>query len=83
MRERWERETAAIPGSLHIPLGELPARLDELPQDSDLIIYCHHGGRSSQAALWLEQQGYDEVANLDGGIDAWSRDIDDTIPRYS
>jgi rhodanese-related sulfurtransferase len=83
VREDWERETAAIPGSLHIPLGDLPARLHELPQDTAVVLYCHHGGRSLQAAMWLEAQGFDDIANLDGGIEAWSRELDDTIPRYS
>lgn len=82
VREDWERQVAAIPESVHIPLGELPGRLAELPE-TGIIVYCHHGGRSLQAALWLEQQGFDDVANLDGGIDAWSRSIDDSIPRYS
>jgi sulfur-carrier protein adenylyltransferase/sulfurtransferase len=83
VREGWERETAAIPGSVHIPLGDLPARLHELPQDTELVLYCHHGSRSLQAAMWLEAQGFDALANLAGGIDAWSRDLDDSIPRYS
>jgi rhodanese-related sulfurtransferase len=83
VREDWERETAAIPGSVHIPLGELPTRLSDLPDDREIVLQCHHGGRSLQAALWLAQQGFDDVANLDGGIDAWSREIDDSIPRYS
>jgi rhodanese-related sulfurtransferase len=83
VREDWEREAAAIPGTLHIPLGELPARLSELPEDRPIVLHCHHGGRSMQAATWIAHQGYDDVANLDGGIEAWSRDIDPTIPRYS
>lgn len=83
VREDWERDTATITGSVHIPLGELPSRVHELSEDDDIVVYCHHGGRSLQAALWLSQQGYDDVANLDGGIDAWSRQIDDSIPRYA
>jgi rhodanese-related sulfurtransferase len=83
VREDWERAIAAVSDSIHIPLGELPVRISELPEDRQLVIMCHHGGRSLQAAMWLEQQGFDEVANLDGGIDAWSREIDDDIPRYA
>jgi sulfur-carrier protein adenylyltransferase/sulfurtransferase len=83
VREDWERQVATIHPSVHIPLGELPARLSELPEDAELVLYCHHGARSLRAALWLEVQGFDDVGNLDGGIDAWSCEIDDTIPRYS
>ncbi len=83
VREDWERDTATISGSVHIPLGDLPSRVQELSEDDEIVVYCHHGGRSLQAAMWLSQQGYDDVANLDGGIDAWSREIDDSIPRYA
>jgi rhodanese-related sulfurtransferase len=82
VREDWERDAATIPGSIHIPLGQLPVRVHELDEDDAIVVYCHHGGRSLQAAMWLEQQGYDQLANLDGGIDAWSRDVDHSIPRY-
>jgi rhodanese-related sulfurtransferase len=83
VREDWEREIAAIPGSQHIPMGEVPARLDELPGDRPIILYCHHGARSLQVARWLEWQGYDRLANLEGGIDEWSQQVDPETPRYS
>jgi rhodanese-related sulfurtransferase len=82
VREDWEREIASIPGSLHVPMGEIPGRLDDLPADRDLVLQCHHGARSLQAAMWLERQGY-RVANLDGGIDGWSTDVDQETSRYS
>jgi rhodanese-related sulfurtransferase len=82
VRESWERDTAAIADSVHIPLGDLPTRVGELSEDASLVLYCHHGARSFQAGMWLAQQGHGSVANLTGGIDAWSRDIDDSIPRY-
>jgi rhodanese-related sulfurtransferase len=82
VREDWERELASIPGSLHVPMGEVPARVDELPRDREVILYCHHGGRSLQVARWLEWQGYDRLANLEGGIDGWSQDVDPETPRY-
>jgi rhodanese-related sulfurtransferase len=82
VREGWERDRATIAGSMHIPLGDLPARIGALPEDASIILYCHHGMRSAQAGMWLAQQGYDDVAHLEGGIDAWSRDRDDSIPRY-
>jgi sulfur-carrier protein adenylyltransferase/sulfurtransferase len=83
VRETWERDTATLPGSVHIPLGELPTRVGELPEDAEIVVYCHHGMRSLQAGMWLAQLGFDEVTNLAGGIDAWSREIDDSIPRYA
>lgn len=72
VREQDEWDAGHAPGAVHIPLGELPARLDELP-DTDagtLAVACRGGGRSSRAVAWLSQQGFD-VANLDGGMKAW------------
>ncbi len=72
VREQDEWDAGHAPGAVHIPLGELPSRLDELP-DTDaatLAVVCRHGGRSARAAAWLAQQGFD-VANLDGGMAAW------------
>jgi rhodanese-related sulfurtransferase len=72
VREQDEWDAGHAPGALHIPLGELPSRLDELP-DIDagtLAVACRGGGRSSRAVAWLSQQGFD-VANLDGGMKAW------------
>ncbi len=82
VREDWERDRAAIPGALAVPLGDIPARLGEIPRDRDLVFFCHHGSRSAQVAAWLHRQRYDRVANLDGGIDRWSTDVDPSIPAY-
>ncbi|MDB5859476.1 MAG: sulfurtransferase [Ramlibacter sp.] len=86
VREDWERKTASIwPDGfeLHaIPMGDVPARLAELPQDRPLAVLCHHGGRSQRVALFLEQQGYTRVANIAGGIDAWAQERDPGVPRY-
>jgi rhodanese-related sulfurtransferase len=74
VREQDEWDVGHAPRAIHIPLSELPSRLDELP-DTDaatLAVACRHGGRSSRAVAWLEQQGFD-VANLDGGMKAWER----------
>ncbi|QGN58603.1 rhodanese-like domain-containing protein [Nostocoides sp. HKS02] len=72
VREQDEWDAGHAPGAIHIPLGELPARLDELPDTdaSTLAVACRGGGRSSRAVAWLTQQGFD-VANLDGGMKAW------------
>jgi molybdopterin/thiamine biosynthesis adenylyltransferase/rhodanese-related sulfurtransferase len=82
VREPWEYEVAKIPGSKLIPLGELQERLPEVPRDGILVMQCHSGGRSEQAARLLQEAGFANVFNLEGGIEAWSRDIDPTVPRY-
>ena len=82
VREDWERDLASLPGSVAVPMGQVPARVDELPRDRDIALFCHHGSRSMQVALWLEAQGYDRLANLEGGIDGWSVH-DPEVPRYS
>ncbi len=81
VREGWERAICALPDSHAIPLRELPARLAELPQDRQLVLLCHHGGRSAQACQWLAARGY-RTLNLAGGIDAWARVIDTGMRRY-
>ncbi len=83
VREPFERATAVIEPSLHIPMGEVEARLAEIPKDRDVIVYCHGGFRSAMVAGYLESQGYRSVANLAGGIDAWSVEVDPKVPRYS
>lgn len=82
VREPDEREIAAIEPSLHIPMREVPQRLSELPKDREIVVYCHGGTRSAMIAGYLESRGYTEVANLSGGIDAWSRSVDPKVPRY-
>ena len=71
VREDEEWEAGHVDGSLHIPLMDLPQRLDELPPDTPLVVVCRVGGRSAQATTWLVQQGYD-AANLEGGLFAWA-----------
>lgn len=82
VREPFEIETASIEGSLNIPLGQLPDRLDELSSDQPYVVMCHHGGRSARATSYLLAQGLMHVRNLEGGIDAWSVHVDPEIPRY-
>jgi rhodanese-related sulfurtransferase len=76
-----EYDIAHINGQL-IPLQELKDRFTEIDKNKNIIIHCHHGGRSQRAALFLKEQGYKSVKNLIGGIDAWSKSIDANIPRY-
>lgn len=82
VRQAEELAIASVPGALHIPLNELPARLGELPKDRPLVAMCHHGVRSEMAGRLLERSGYTDVAHLVGGIDAWSQQIDPAVPRY-
>jgi molybdopterin/thiamine biosynthesis adenylyltransferase/rhodanese-related sulfurtransferase len=82
VRESWEYDIAQIAGSRLIPLGELEERLAELPREGILVIQCHSGARSEQGAKLLQQAGFANVYNLEGGIEAWSRDVDPTVPRY-
>ncbi len=81
VRERWELEAARIDGAMHVPMGEVPAAFGALPRDRDIVVVCHHGGRSFTIAMLLERAGF-RAANLAGGIDAWSRDVDPTVPAY-
>jgi sulfur-carrier protein adenylyltransferase/sulfurtransferase len=82
VREPWEIAIASIPGSLAIPMHEIPARLKELDETKEIIVMCHAGGRSQRTAEFLASQGYRKVSNLRGGIGAWSREIDPDVPEY-
>ena len=81
VREPWEYAQAHVEGSLHIPMGEIPGRLEELNSGRTYVVICHHGGRSQQVAQFLGAHGF-EVANLAGGIDAWAATLDPRLPRY-
>jgi len=82
VREPWEHSMAKIDGSILIPLGTLPQSLDKLDRAAEIVAHCHHGMRSADAVGFLLQQGFTNVKNLVGGIDAWSLQIDPTIARY-
>ena len=86
VREAWEVHTAAlaVPGlrTLHIAMNSLPTRLAELDPMQPVIALCHHGMRSLQCVAFLQHQGFGHAYNLAGGIDAWSREVDATVPRY-
>lgn len=84
VREEDEHLFAALPNSKLIPLGQLPDRVAELQawKDEDVVVYCHHGVRSLHAIGWLRGHGFTRLRNLTGGIDAWSREVDASVPRY-
>ena len=73
VREDWELQLARIPGVVHVPMNQVPARLAEFARDAETIVMCHAGGRSMRVAQFLSNQGFTNVANLAGGIAAWSR----------
>jgi len=82
VREDWEVQLASIPGVVHVPMNQVPARLAEFAREAETIVMCHAGGRSMRVAQYLSNQGFSNVANLAGGIAAWSDEVDATVPQY-
>jgi rhodanese-related sulfurtransferase len=86
VREPHELQTASITANgfnlVTIPMGVIPPRLGELDPLQPIACLCHHGGRSMQVAAFLESRGFAYVANIAGGINAWSAEVDPTVPRY-
>jgi rhodanese-related sulfurtransferase len=82
VREDDEVAFCKIASSLHIPMDQMGERLEYLPKDKRIIVYCHHGMRSWHVCQFLSIKGYAQVQNLTGGIDAWSCEIDSSLPRY-
>ena len=82
VREGWEVEIAAVEGSVHLPMAEVPRRHTELPRDREIVVLCHHGMRSAMVADYLRSAGFPRVLNLTGGIDRWSVTVDRSVARY-
>ena len=86
VREPWELQTASVKSAgfelLTIPMQGVPARLSELDRTRPVACLCHHGSRSMQVASFLVQQGFEHVANIAGGIHAWSTQVDPSVPSY-
>jgi rhodanese-related sulfurtransferase len=82
VREPDEVATARLEPSVAIPMGQVQARLAELPRDKEIVVLCHSGFRSDRVARYLRSNGFSNVLNLAGGIDAWSVEVDPAIPRY-
>lgn len=82
VREPWEWDVCHLPGTRLIPMGELPARAEELNKAAETVVICHHGVRSYHAARYLETIGFDDVVNLSGGVAAWADEVDPAMSRY-
>jgi rhodanese-related sulfurtransferase len=82
VREAWEYGITKIEGSKLVPMGSIPANLQSLDSDDPVVCYCHHGMRSLDVTVWLRSQGVENVRSLAGGIDRWSLEIDQKVPRY-
>ena len=83
VREPWELEKSSLDGSRNIPMGDIPTRAhQELDPEDHIVVMCHHGVRSMNVTVWLRQQGFENVQSMRGGIDAWSRRVDEKVPVY-
>ncbi|MGC9198483.1 MAG: rhodanese-like domain-containing protein [Acidobacteriaceae bacterium] len=83
VREPFEYAIARLEPSTHIPMGEIPGRAHQhVDEDAITLILCHHGTRSLYVAAWLRQQGFEKAQSIRGGIEAWAKTIDPSIPRY-
>lgn len=86
VREPWELQTASVRADgfelVAIPMGQLPERIAELDPTRPIACLCHHGARSLRVAAFLQHHGFEHLANITGGIDAWSNEIDPAVPRY-
>jgi rhodanese-related sulfurtransferase len=82
VREARELAICRLEGALHIPMAEIPARADVLPTNQPLVVICHHGARSQMVVDFLRNAGFDNAINLNGGIEAWACEIDQSMRRY-
>jgi rhodanese-related sulfurtransferase len=82
VREPWETQLCHIAGAQLIPMGSIPANLQRLDFEGEVICYCHHGVRSLDVAVWLRSQGVERARSMTGGIDRWSAEVDPKVPRY-
>lgn len=82
VREQWEFEYCSIKGSVLIPMGELPYKIDTLDPHKETIMICHHGIRSRQMGYYMEQAGFKHITNLEGGVERWATDVEPGMKRY-
>lgn len=86
VRENAELRAASVKPDgfelVHIPMNEIPGRLGQLDPGRAVAVLCHHGARSMRVAMFLQAQGFEKLANIAGGIEAWSQELDPSVPRY-
>jgi rhodanese-related sulfurtransferase len=82
VREPFEVALASLPGSLHIPMRQVPARLTDLDPQAEIAVLCHHGGRSEYVARFLHARGFERAYNVEGGIEQYALRVDPSVPRY-
>ena len=82
VREPWEYRTCRIEGSTLTPMNTIPARVRELDSNSETVVICHHGTRSFQVAVFLERNGFSNLYNLQGGVNAWADQVEPAMPKY-
>jgi rhodanese-related sulfurtransferase len=82
VREPWEQQICHIAGSRLVSMQALPAQVDRIDPQQPVVCICHHGGRSAHVAMWLARQGFADVYNLSGGVDAWARQVDPKMATY-
>lgn len=82
VRQAEELAICKIENSLHIPMDTIMERKEELEKDIAIVVMCHHGMRSAQVAMYLEQQGFSDITNLEGGIASWANEVDPTMAQY-
>ena len=82
VREARELDICQLEGAVHVPMAEIPARVDDPPTNQPLVVLCHHGARSQMVVDFLRNAGFDNAVNLEGGIEAWACEIDQSIRRY-
>ena len=82
VREPWEFEKCHLDGSVLVPMRQIPQAMQDLDQDQEIVVICHHGIRSRAVAAYLANNDFSHVINLSGGIDEWAKRVDPTMPTY-
>lgn len=82
VREQWEFDYCSIKGSILIPMGQLPNKIDTLDPNKETIMVCHHGIRSRHMGYYMEQAGFKNIINLEGGVEQWAEDVEPGMKRY-
>ena len=82
VREPLEHAICQVPGSQLLPMRQVPTALEQLPRERNLLVLCHHGGRSQRVTQFLRANGFPRAVNIRGGIDAWAAELDASLPRY-